>query len=95
MRIRMLSTAAGPQGVFKGGAEYAVPGEISEQLASGFLKGRAAVEVKEDAKPKQGPAKVETAAAAPVAETATDKTVQAAAPAPEKERQPAHRAKGR
>lgn len=85
MKIKMLSTAAGPMGVFSAGVEYDIPGDLAQQ----FIKSRAAVEVKERPAPKAETAKLETASEAPQAERATDKATEAAKAPAGKETRPA------
>lgn len=48
MRVRMISTAAGPKhGAFEAGREYDVPGEMPRELAEQFIEVKAAAFVAE------------------------------------------------
>ncbi len=57
MKIKMITTAAGPIGNFIEGGEYDVPGDISEVQAKQFVDARSAIVLDTE--------KIETATAPP------------------------------
>ena len=48
MRIRMITLASGPEGVFQPGREYNAPGDMSQEKAQEMCEGGFAVPVKEE-----------------------------------------------
>lgn len=69
MKIKMLKTAAGPDGVLAAGKDYDVELELGQQL----VMADAAEWLEKPPAPKKAAPKVEAAAAEPVAETAEAK----------------------